>query len=487
MPSILMIKPGWAEEIGFMHPATPPLGILSLAAFVEKQRPGKYAFKVVDEKLGRLNHREWSDLLKEIKPDLVGISALSVEATRSVELIRIIKSFKPDLPVIMGGPYPTGARERALEWTGADAVVAGEGEIPFLEILDYLLHNNSLDGLHVPGVLVRSRKIRDAAGYADMVMNLDELPRPAFDLLEIEHYFKMYRATTLDSGTRYLPVITSRGCPYACIYCHNSPGIAYRTMSAARVVQDLDWLARRYNLNEFEIMDDAFNLNRKRVLDICEGIRARGICTRFSFPNGLRGDILDQTVISALKSVGTYFIGFAIESASPRIQEMIRKRIDFARIEENINFAVSSGIFTIGFFMLGFPTETRKEMLKTVEYALRSRLHLAFFFNVVPFEGTELFDLVHGPEAVAPGSERMLYDLQYAVHSLSEHVSSFELSAIQSAANILFYAQPSRIYRIFMDYPTSRLELLKSAMGFGFYMFWNRPRALLKQFVPRLK
>ena len=103
-----------------------------------------------------------------------------------------------------------------------------------------------------------------------------------------------------------------------------------------------------------------------------------------SFPNGLRGDVMDEELLDKLKRAGTYKINYAIESPVPRIQKLINKNINLAKLERIIDATAKKNIIVFGFFMIGFPTETKEEILQTIEYACRSKLDIVKFSMVTP-------------------------------------------------------------------------------------------------------
>ncbi len=146
-------------------------------------------------------------------------------------------------------------------------------------------------------------------------------------------------------------------------------GNRYRCHSAERVLDEMEFLVRKHGIREFQILDDLFNLDRERTLAICDGLPSRGLKVHFGFPNGLRCDRLTAEEIEALRRAGCWRINVAVETASLRIQRMIKKFNDLDRIAEAIRLAVGQGILTHGFFMLGFPTETRAELEKYVTWA----------------------------------------------------------------------------------------------------------------------
>ena len=140
-----------------------------------------------------------------------------------------------------------------------------------------------------------------------------------------------------------------------------------------------------------EFLDDIFNFDRKRVLEICDLIAKRNLKLRINFPNAVRTDALTEEVMDAMVGAGLYHSAFALESGSPRMQQLMRKHLDIDKFLRGVKWATDRGVFAHGFAMLGFPTETEEEMETTLEVACNSRLHTATFFTVIPFPGTELY------------------------------------------------------------------------------------------------
>ena len=149
----------------------------------------------------------------------------------------------------------------------------------------------------------------------------------------------------------------------------------FRFRSAESLFLEIKYLYDIYQIRDFEILDDIFNLDRNRLMDFCDRIINSGMKITLAFPNGMRGDILDEQQLSKLKQAGTIFIAFAIETGSPRMQKLIKKNIQLDKIKKNIEIAHSSKIHSHGFFMIGFPEETLEEMKMTVEFMVSSKLH----------------------------------------------------------------------------------------------------------------
>ncbi len=176
----------------------------------------------------------------------------------------------------------------------------------------------------------------------------------------------------------------------------------------------------------------------------------------------MRGDRLSKETIEIMRRAGTYYTAFAIESASERIQKLIKKNLDIHKTLLSIENAVRSGIFTMGFFMLGFPEETEEEMRLTINCAKNSKLHLALFMIVTPFQGTELFERYVKEKKPIPFRNYHYHTNNYNF----SHVKTDVLRKLHKSAYRSFYFSPGRAIRIFRDYPFSRIGMVKQILSF---------------------
>lgn len=174
------------------------------------------------------------------------------------------------------------------------------------------------------------------------------------------------------------------------------------------------------------------------------------------FPNGLRTDILKKEDILLLKEAGLKSVSIAVETASERLQKMIRKNLDLKTVTENIETFVKAGIYTQGFFMIGFPTETYKEAWTTVKYACQSPLHRAWFFIPVPFEGSVMAKMV--AEAQQKKYKILRFaDLNYYNSRINiSAMSDREMKKVFRCAYIRFYLNLKRIFKIIITHPQKR-------------------------------
>ncbi|MBK7975843.1 MAG: radical SAM protein [Deltaproteobacteria bacterium] len=324
---------------------------------------------------------------------------------------------------------------------------------------------------------------RDGAAIStsprDFIEDLDALPWPAWDLVDIEGYAARPCMSTLPKR-RYMTLFTSRACPYRCNYCHDVFGKVFRARSPENVVAEIEEISRRYGITEFECVDDIVNIDNRRAERICDLSIERGLEIGITFPNGLRADRLPRALLEKLRRAGTRTISFAVESASERIQKETQKKMNLQRLAQAVRDANELGILCTGFFMLGFPGETREELQSTVNFALSIPLHTAHFFIVTPFQGTPLSERYSSEVRRHAGSFETFH---YILGSTNlSAVSDQELYRIQRTAWLRFYLQPRRMWQLLRSYPEKRGLLVKAARLLGHKVVRNRrrPDALLR-------
>jgi len=446
MSNILLVR---TDMVSAVNPCTThPLGILYIASVLREMG---HVPKLYDLRMEPGGMAGLLASASSFRPDVVGISSLTVESEQMREVAVRIRARFPDVPILVGGPHATSYPEKVLEIPEVDIAIVGEGEKTIRELIPFLASGQAPEP--VKGIAYRHEGkvvIHERQPYIE---DLDSLPFPAWDLLNLDAYSARRGMSTLDPRP-YMTLFTSRSCPYQCIYCHHVFGKGFRARSPENVIQEMEQLIRQYGIRDFELVDDIFNLDKKRTARICDLIQEKELGVRLAFPNGLRADILTRELIRGLKEAGTVSASFAVETASPRLQKLIRKNLDLEKAREMINYSVELGIITNAFFMLGFPTETREEILSTIRFATRLDLHTAQFFIVTPFRGTDMAKMFEEKYRDL-NVDYTDYDYNKGAYNLSE-VDKEELFRLQRFANFTFYIHPRRILRILRSYPDKR-------------------------------
>jgi len=437
----------------------PPLGPMYLASVL---REAGHQVRIYESGYQWRNLIRFRQALEDFRPDVLGISAITFEAKVMDAMADEAKDVFPDMPIIVGGPHPSAYPERCAQHPSIDFAVVGEGEVTCLELVNALTRGGQSPETVAGTVFVDGEGKVAYGPPRAAIEDLDAIPFPAWDLIDIEFYARSKAMSTM-GRRRYMGLFTSRGCPYRCIYCHEVQGKRFRARSPQNVLAEMRALKQRHGIREFEVIDDIFNLDKARMKEVLGEIIASDFDPRLHFPNALRTDLLDEEQIRLLRQAGTHFLCVAVETVSHRLQRLIKKRLRVERVRENIDHAVREGMFVNGFFMLGFPTETYEEARETVEWALRTPLHQALFFIVTPFAGTGLYDMFQDVMQER-GVPDQLENLEYfkGSYNLSE-MTDEQLFGLQREGYRRFFADPARVGRIIARHPRRR-HLFNSGM-----------------------
>jgi magnesium-protoporphyrin IX monomethyl ester (oxidative) cyclase len=313
-----------------------------------------------------------------------------------------LKAADGKIVTVVGGHDAT---VRAQEWllqSNVDFVVRGEGEYSMLEIVEALESGRQDRFSQILGICYKEQGTLKFTGSRPPIRNLDNLPNPARHLLPMENYFKASSAlregwTKAGLGRRVANVISSRGCPWGCVFCSVRlvMGRGWRPRDPEKVVKELKDLKTQYGVNYVVFDDDNMTLDRKRMMRICDLLIEEGLNLKWGVPNGVRADSLDEELLLQMKKSGCDFIALAPESGNQHVvDEIIRKRQDLRKVEEAVRICRRIGIRVDCFYIIGLIGETREDIIDTIRFARKlSKLGgNASFHIALPFPGTELED-----------------------------------------------------------------------------------------------
>jgi anaerobic magnesium-protoporphyrin IX monomethyl ester cyclase len=430
--------------------AAPPMGILYLAASLRSRL--NVDLLLMDQRAENASVESVVRRAADFSADVVGLSVMTPFASMLGPLTQGLRAALPEVFIVVGGAHPSSFEEGALAGNVADAAVPGEGESALEQIIR--ARQERADLTSIPGLLWRGTggAITRNAGSTPIIEEVDKLPFPAYDLLDVSKYWALQGQAHLPPR-KYLSLFSSRGCPCRCIYCYRVFGKRFRAHSPERVVAEIEHYGKVFGVTNIEFQDDIFNFDPQRVLGICDLIAKRNLKLRINFPNALRTDLLTEEVIDALVGAGLYHSAFALESGSPRMQQFIGKHLDIDKFLRGVRWATERGVFAHGVTMLGFPTETEADMKATLDVACNSRLHTAAFFTVIPFPRTELSAYV---EKNAPDKLKGFGydDMEYTGSRINlSEVPDEVLFRYKRAGWRRFYLNPARMARIVRDYP----------------------------------
>ena len=390
--NILLISPKYDSYI-----IAPHLGLGYLSSYLKKNG---HKVKVLD------GLRE--DVVYDPKDwDIVGVSAMSTYFPECCAEVDRAKSF--GLKTIIGGPHIICDPESSLMDSKADYAAIGEGERTLNQLANGI-EPSMVEGLvywengktkrsnpNIQNLITEKKMYTTKIGEEErnFQIDIDDFGEPDWDDIDPRSYQKMVPHGMIYKSLPLAPIITTRGCPYSCIYCSApiTAGKRMRYRDPVKVVDGIEKLIKNYGVKEIQIEDDNFTLKRAHVVSICEELINRKIKVHWGLPNGVRIDKLDPELLRLMKKAGCYQMSLGIESGSQRILDMIKKRLDKKLVKNVVNEVKKAGIQTVGFFMIGFPTETKAEIKETIDFACSLDLDRAVFGKATPLPGTALYDI----------------------------------------------------------------------------------------------
>lgn len=359
----------------------PPLGLAYIASFLETKG---IECNIIDANVLQLTNDRVLKEIDKFDPDVVGITINIVTAKSGIELSREIKD-TIEKKVILGGPHAVRLSRDGIIQSGADCIVNGEGELTVGELMDKDFNLSDIKGVSY----VKSKEIVNNPSR-ELIKDIDELPFPAYHLLP---NFRKYKS--MSRKTPMAPLLTSRGCPYQCIYCDKSIfGNTFRPRSPENVIEEILFLKSKYSVKQIDILDDNFTLDINRAEKILDMIIHENIDLAINLGIGVRADRLTKSIVHKMKLAGVYKTGIGIESGDDRILRIIKKSLDLEKVRTAIKLFRDEGIITFGFFIIGFPYETKESVEKTIKFAIEVNPTVANFSIMVPFPGTELYSMI---------------------------------------------------------------------------------------------
>jgi len=386
MPSVLLVNPNYQQHISAVAQTTvgPPLGLGYLAASLEEQGN---RVEILDANAESLSLKSTVERIREARPDLVGLTAVTPTIELCHEIARGVKASLPGKKCVVGGSHPSALPRRTLAaFPSFDCLVKGEGERTLVEIVERLQDWDALE--EVQGLCFRrsNGQIVEKEGRPPAT-DLDGLPPPARHLLP-NH---LYRNPESD---RFTGVIAMRGCPGTCGYCsvHNVFGRGIRQRTPEKVAEEVAECHQRFGARFLSFMDDTFSWDREWVLSLCREMEKRSIPNHLKWICLTRVDTVDRDLLGIMKRAGCHRVEFGIESGSQRILDCMNKRIRVEQIREAFRAARDIGLSTFGFVMLNFPGEDRTSLRETRRLVLDVDPDFIQVSFATPYPGTRLYD-----------------------------------------------------------------------------------------------
>jgi len=333
-------------------------------------------------------------LARSLRPEVVGLSLYTVWVRKQYRFAARLKEELPQTTIVAGGPHATALPERTLaECRELDAVVIGEGELTFPEIIEALEAGKSLQ--EVRGLAIRRDGGVMKTPERELISDLDSLPFPALDLAWSNG--QRYGRRGGEVGKRPGVIISSRGCPGRCTFCYRGTfGETYRQRSPGHVVNEMKWQTEKFGVDEIQFVDDLFLSNKKFVQGFLSELGREHVRLPWRCLTRVRN--VGGALLTDLKAHGCYLVEFGVESGDDEVLNRIKKDITTEQVERAFRSARKAGLLTTGFFIIGHPGETRETARKTVDFARKLLPDFPSFSMLLPFPGSEVYSLV--PEGI---------------------------------------------------------------------------------------
>lgn len=378
---ITLVNPPYPPSV-HSHPAFIPLGLAYLGSVAERDG---HQVNVIDCQAEKLTSEGFRSRIAQTPSDIIGVTATTLLYKSAMNLVSIAKETQPHAVTVLGGSHGTFWDKNALsEYPALDVVVRREGEITFMELVEKVESHSRLDG--ILGITYRDgdKTIRNAE--RPFIEDLDSLPFPAHHLLPLENL--------KHNGKIIFPLVSSRGCVYWCDFCSTVRmfGRAYRMRSPKNVVDEMQLVHDKYGVDQVTFYDDAFSVDRDRVVKICEELNSRKL--RLKWDCGTRVDMVDRDLMEIMRKAGCFAVWLGVESGSELILGAMNKKIKIEQTRQAYKTAHKVGLMTIANVVLGFPGETEQTALETIRLVKELNPDDVGFYIATPYPGTPMYEQV---------------------------------------------------------------------------------------------
>ena len=453
-----------------------PLGLVSLATYLKQVFEEEINVSILDlYATGAENPKRKGDMyikgindeaqihaeISKAKPDLIGITCcFTGYFAEALEVAAMAKRLYPSVPIVMGGAHATlDAKSILRDNPFVDFIVCHEGEITLEQLVRSVrgeLPIESVDGL----CFRTSDNTVVENSPRKMISDLDILPIPDRKFIDMEFYKKYnHQLFNFSRKKPIATIMTSRGCPYECVFCcsKNMWKRRYRARKLAQVFQEIEMLVSEYGIREICILDDQFIMKKERVYEFCDyfiedGKKENKLGIALSNIAGISAWLADDDILlNKMRQAGFYKMTVPIETGNAETLKFIQKPIDWEQIGKLITKANKLGYWTGAFFIIGFPYETRAQIMETVDFAYNSELDFAHFFVAQPYVGTELYDIFQQEQLLNKENQPGTFIFQGWHDTLK--MTADELNEIQAKASrgwvahkFWFYFKPKNFF-----------------------------------------
>lgn len=459
---ILLINPPLHNFLNECHSETTPLGLMYLAAVLEKNN---YSVKILDAERLLLS---WDDLKEKVileKPDLIGIGGTSLSLPALCKTAEICSLILPNIKIIAGGMGVTFEPERVLKENPAiDLVVMYEAEKTILEIMQHFQGNKKLSD--IKGIAFRKNREIIINEKQEYISELDSIPFPAYHLLEpsFSHYSGMHRGAQIYGLEMPNAVImASRGCPHRCIFCSNGK-IKNRRRDPIKIVDEIEFCYKKIGAKSIQFYDDEFigtsPAQNKWIEEICNEIISRKLNHFGYLVQGRCSKFIDLATLKKMKQAGFNWICWGVESGSQKVLDLMKKDITITDIENAFKLAKQAEIKSLMFIIIGIPGETREDVLETGKLIERVKPDKVRFHIITPFPGSEIWETLKAKNQIEDYNF-LHYNTRFnAVHHTDE-MTKKEIEEIYNMMILRYESNKKNLIKVFFKSFLSLKEFKK--------------------------
>jgi anaerobic magnesium-protoporphyrin IX monomethyl ester cyclase len=403
---LLLAPPAYSLKLYRDINPLPPMGLGYIASIAEQLNhkvrildclaEGWETEEEIDETIMRigLSNHQIKQKIKSFQPDIIGINCqFSRQHKVYQELFSLIKKDNPESIIIAGGAHATVCPQEVLSSPGCDFVVIGEGENSFKELLQSIANNR--DYSHIDGLGWKTGTKIKINAKAQWVGELDALPFPAYHLMNLELYFGLPHAHGIRHKKRFMPLVTSRGCPAKCTFCTANKvwGNRYRIRSVDNVIQEMKLLKNTYNIEEIMFEDDNVTANPTRAKELFRQMTKQKLNFTWDTPNGVGIWSVDEEMLDLMKKSGCIKINFPVESGSQKVlSEIIKKPLNLTKVKKLISHCKKINLDFGMFLVVGMPGETLSDIWQSFKFAAKCGVFDPHISVATPYPGSELFE-----------------------------------------------------------------------------------------------
>lgn len=358
----------------------PPLGIMYVASYLKEKGSGD-EIQLVDAALEKLDHAQIAAKAAAFGSDIVGISCWTFSLVDTLLVASEVKKASPKTLVVLGGPHVSIYPEQTAAMEQVDFAVVNDGEKAFFELVSRLKGDRDFD--KVPNLYYKRGGKVAKSSCEHLEKDLDSLPFPDRSMTAFREYYSL-----MDGVNPVTTMITSRGCPFNCDFClKQNTGWRYR--SVPDILEEMK-LCAGMGIRNFFIFDETFTVNKKRILELCDGIVKNGLGIVWSCR--ARVDTVDDEILAAMRRAGCRRISFGVEAADPGVLKLLNKRIDIKQAEKAFAAAKREKMVTLADFMVACPGEGPAESRATIELSKKLNPDFAQFSLFTLLPETKLYE-----------------------------------------------------------------------------------------------